>query len=386
MFTSGFTGYQVIQSLKRAYPHLANSLTHLQVAGFTGKQIVGMLKRGKGQKTSDEDFYDTLTEHERTMVNDEANKRKAKKQALGMAATAATLPFLSLKAYQLLKAGQPVMSILGPEAAAGRGAQATGQTLNVFRPQIDNQQRQLPNLQKQIPFERGQIPFQEGEMPPQAPQGPKSAFAHKLLPYHDYMQSVDLVTNLKENARFENVLNSGLDLMTTAQVLRSILKGDKRGKLGIFDKVPGGLDKVVDDYARFMQERPAPKKQAPQQVPPMQEPAAPPQAMQQVQQEQSQQIGPGRQRLQEIMEKLRGARQPQAPAPVAQQEPVASPIAPVVPEISIPKPVKHKKKDIEVAKKEISRLEKEAEKLKTKPSLALKRLQKAQELRQKFGL
>jgi len=333
---SGFTGYQVIQSLKRAYPHLAQGLTHLQVAGFTGGQILGALKRAKGQKVSDEEmFEDTQTEHEKTMEGDRRNKRKAKRQALGIAATAATLPFIGLKAYQALKAGHSAMTVL-PALGGRQAAQGAGATLNVF-------QKGLPNLQKQIPYQQGQLPFNRGQIPhfpgqPPSPQAPIQPAAPQA-PMGDYMQSVNVVKNMRANTLFENILKQGFDIDTASDLIRSIIKGDKRGSIGVFDKVPGGLDKVVADYSQYLQENPPEpspfqqarmqEQQAPQMQPePMQEPQAPIEAAQP-------QIGPGRQRLQELMERSRQARQPQAPVAPSQ------PVAPIEVE-AIQKPTKAK--------------------------------------------
>ncbi|MCE2717142.1 MAG: hypothetical protein LW696_07710, partial [Alphaproteobacteria bacterium] len=176
---------------------------------------------------------------------------------------------------------------------------------------------------------------------PQAPQGAPpqpqqplrlSGPPQKQAPPYAY--SVDLVKRLKEDNNFQNIIKQGFDPLTTADVLRAVLK--KEHVTRILDKAPGGMDKVVADYTQYLQEQKQQeqfsaaipkepyddrvqfinpsrviKMQGPE-VPQQAQQQAPPQveAQQQAEMEapQQAQIGPGRQRLQGLMDKLKAAR------------------------------------------------------------------------------
>jgi hypothetical protein len=147
MGISGFTGYQVIQSLKRAYPHLSDSLVKLQVAGYTGRQIAGMMRKAKGQKVSDEDFFESsTTEHEKTKEFDKRNKRQAVNQALSLLGATGAIAGISLGAYQYLKANanNPNMTVLPALGKNGRRTapqQIPSKSINVKNKQLPNQQK-----------------------------------------------------------------------------------------------------------------------------------------------------------------------------------------------------------------------------------------------------
>lgn len=374
MNMSGFTGYQVIQSLKRAYPNIANQLTQLQVMGYTANQIAGALGRGKGKNVPTEEMYDTQTEHEKAEEAQSRNKTKAMRQALGIGATALLGGGLTLSAFRGLKNASPAMTLLTGRGAT-QAAQAAPTTINQF--------------QKGLPFNPGQMggrnpPSQLPNIPPPAPSfrgkptlgGPTAPLG---LPHiaPEYAQSVHIVNSSGEGPRLKLAIKQGLDFPTTVSLMQTLLKADKkaagRGALDLFQKAPGGLEKIIFDYANFMKQEEQQQASMQQEAPPQEQPderiqfQEPPQsiAMQGPEQQapipqephpveqafneapQQGQIQPGRQRLMGLMSQLREARgggnapqMQQAPAPM--QQPVQAAPLPKAPIIS-PKPFSVKK-------------------------------------------
>lgn len=377
---SGFTGYQVIQSLKRAYPHMAEQLTRLQVMGYTANQIAGALGRSKGKNISTEEMYDTQTEHEKSEEAQSRNKNKAMRQALGIGATALIGGGLTLSAFRALKNAGPAMTLMTGRGA--QAAQAAPTTINQF--------------QKGLPFIPGQISGQSSKqlpnMPPPAPSrgggkpslgGPKAPLG---LPHiaPEYAQSVHIVNATDEAPRLRLAIKQGLDFPTTVSLMQTLLKADKkaagRGALDLFQKAPGGLEKIIFDYANFMKQEEQQQAQMPQekpdqrvqfQEPPQSIAMTGPQQQAPMSQEPHPieqafneaptqgQLSPGKQRLMGLMAGLREARgggnapqMQQAPAPM--QQPIQSniksaplPKAPIVRPESIP--VKEDLRDIKNA-------------------------------------
>jgi hypothetical protein len=369
MGISGFTGYQVIQSLKRAYPHLSDSLVKLQVAGYTGRQIAGMMRKAKGQKVSDEDFFESsTTEHEKTKEFDKRNKRQAVNQALSLLGATGAIAGISLGAYQYLKANanNPNMTVL---PALGKNGRRTAPQ-QIPSKSINVKNKQLPNQQKQLPFIPGMgQPGQQGQVPqlsgPQAPQGPppQAQLPGRPptlgLPEPGYTKSVGIVKNLGNNTIFDNIVKQGLDPITTSAIIRSIMKDTDKRSLGILEKAPGGLDKVVSDYTQYFQQKKQQEQYSaavpkepyddrvefinPSRIIKMKGPQAQQQgpepgsargiqlARQEQEMQQQAQVGPGRQRLQGLMEKLRAARGENTIKPV-EAAPAPMPQAPIAPQ------------------------------------------------------
>ncbi len=234
---SGYSARTILRSIGQRFPAQANNIATAYYAGYTAEQILSRIASKKDKKHYDpEDF---LTEHEKTRNRDDKQKTQALMKAV--AAVGAT-GALAAGAYALYKRNLPVHGQVLPALA---------------------QQRQLPAPQQQLALPAPGTPSQSAQQrtpPPQTPIVPPMGMGQNQpppqtqqqvapTPPQDIQKSVDLVKNLRETSRFENIIGAGYDDDTTALILRKTVPKEM---LHIIDQKEGGLKQVVEDYRQFI--------------------------------------------------------------------------------------------------------------------------------------
>lgn len=302
----GYTPRIILNRIAHQFPQHANKIHAAQAAGYTADMILKSITEPdkKNKKNSD----DYLTEHEK--IHKRGKERKTKAALLAVAALG-TAGGVATGLHALGSAGQAVRPSQILPAPQRQMQQRPGATINVPNRQLPNQQRQLPAPQGKGP-QNPTIPPQIGGQP-QGPKSPKSPKGPIISPNEpkaapqvgmppipiDPRQSVDLVKNLKEDNRFNTILQSGHDSATAALILRKLIPKEK---ISVLEKVEGGLEKIVEDYSSYLQA------QAQQQVQNQtQQPQVQPQ--QEMQGQQPQEPHPNSARSQQL------ARQMQQPEP-----------------------------------------------------------------------
>ena len=107
-------------------------------------------------------------------------------------------------------------------------------------------------------------------------------------------QNANLVANIHEVDKFDNIIANGYDVATTASILRKVLP---KTKVDLLERVEGGLEQVLNDYYKFRQENPPAVRQQTQPAsrqqnqPPEMQAQQMPEMMQQTQRQQAQPQG-----------------------------------------------------------------------------------------------
>ena len=300
----GFTSSTIIRKLATNYPQYSNELLGLQAAGYSGHQILRKIYNKKTGKNLDEDSF--LTEHEKTMKKDAQRKKTRALTTLGVLGAVGAGAAGAIHLAGRNAAIQPTQ-ILPAIRGAQQGARQQP-TINVGPRQIGNQQAQLPYHQKNLPgpikgLYRPIGPIGPKPQPSQGPQAPiqgnnapnvnppinpvssamsiKDAFKNQ----RDPLQSIQLVKNLNLETRFQNAIKSGYDPETTSEILKMILPKEARVEL---EKVPGGLESIVEDYSKHLQSDQQNQQQQPEQQMQAPQVAQAPQQQMPLQQEQQQ--------------------------------------------------------------------------------------------------
>ncbi len=246
----GYTAHTIVNALVKRFPQHAGKIESAYAAGYTADRILQSIDRNNGHQ--DADKY--LTENEQVRKRDKEQKRNAAYKAVaGIAATSA-----------LVGGGAGAISALRQRNRAVYPSQ--------ILPAMP-QQRGIPNQNRQgIGFTPGQ---QQGnpppQQPPQAPAQPRnqppgpSPRPMGGMPAPQQQQNaqppavrnpeknITLVKNLREDNRVANILKGTADLAIATEALRKLIP---RAKVDILDKAEGGLEQVVQDYAKHLQDNP----------------------------------------------------------------------------------------------------------------------------------
>jgi hypothetical protein len=234
---NGYTSNQVLGYLARRYPQYANTISKAQQANYPAHLVLKHLTDHKNQYSEDQ----FLTHEERTTRNIRKTNEQANLQTIG---ALGTIGAAAAGAYQFSKAGRAIhpTQILPPQRPqAGRG----GSTIN-SRPQGPRPRGGLPQTSQQrgLPYNQ-QTPQQK----PQQPNAPKPFIPKSMAP----QQNVNLIKNINEETRVQNILKQGLPIATAISVLRSVMP---KTKIAVLDKTEGGLEKVITDYSEYLQNNP----------------------------------------------------------------------------------------------------------------------------------
>jgi hypothetical protein len=235
--TSGYPSRVIINNIIRRYPQHAGKIDAALAAGYGADQILQYISGDKDQR--DPDKY--LTDKEKIRKREDQNSKKALMQLAGTLGTAGAL------------------------ASGVYGYATRNQAIrpNAILPAQRNQpQRALPQQRPGLPPpQRTGIP--PGLPPPQPPgpppqpinkgPSPKPSSPVNLPVARESQKNIDLIHNINEDTRISNILQSSPNIELATQILRKVMP---RSKVDILDRVPGGLQQVISDYSKYIQENP----------------------------------------------------------------------------------------------------------------------------------
>lgn len=243
----GYSARSILSTIGKKFPAQANNISSAYYAGYTAEQILSRIASKKDKKNYDPD--DFLTDFEKTMKREDEQKTQALMKAVAIAGTAGAV---AAGAYQLYKRNLPVTPQVLPALPQQKQLGAPKRQLALPAPAIPRQAAQQPQPQAPQPQAPIMPPMgmQQGNQgqptpQPQAPQVPQAP--QSSLP--EIQKSVDLVKNLRESSRFENIIGAGYDENTTELILRKTVPKEL---LHTIDQAEGGLNKVMNDYKQFM--------------------------------------------------------------------------------------------------------------------------------------
>lgn len=256
---NGYTSQQVLGYLIRRYPQHAQAISVAQQASYPAHLILKHLTDPKNQY--DEDQF--LTHEERTKRNIRKTNEQANLQAIG---ALGTLGAAAAGAYYISQTGQAIrpnqiLPAQGPRPRGGAGGQPT---INV-QPQGPRPRGggggglQQPNQPLGLPYKPQKTQQQQQQSP-----SPKQFIPKPMVPE----QNFNLIKNIQEDIRVENILKQGFPIATAASILRTVIP---KSKVALLDKTEGGLEKVIADYAEYLQNQPPSTQQQQQQSPQMQQ-------------------------------------------------------------------------------------------------------------------
>lgn len=239
----GFTSNQIIRRLVNNYPKYSNAILSAQAAGYTANQILRKFHNDKTGHQLSEDAF--LTEHEKSRKQDDKRKRNRALTVIGVLGTAGAI---AAGAYHLANRGgavnpQVLPAIRQPQAPRQLGYNAP-LGIGPISPRSPNQPQvpKGPNNSPQTP----QPSLSPQEINKPAPSAPlKDALKNQ----RDPLKSVELVKNLKLEPRFDLMMKQDYDNETIAQLLKMTMPKPAFLEL---NKVPGGLDSVVEDYKNYI--------------------------------------------------------------------------------------------------------------------------------------
>jgi len=256
----GYSARTILNSIAKATPKYGTAITNAYYYGYTAEQILSRIASNRDKKNYDPDMF--LTSYERILNNDQKNKKKALLKTLAATGTLAAVGAGMYALIQKNKAIRPDEILMPGQKASKKGLPY--KTIAQDNKQIGYDQKLIPYNPKLIghqkplitPYTNSQQP-QQG--PPIAPQQPiqsnqaqvPSQQANQSPP--SYTKSVDLVKNLREETRFNNLVGAGYDEKTTELMLRSTLPKET---IALFDKSNGGLEQLVKDYSLYLKENP----------------------------------------------------------------------------------------------------------------------------------
>lgn len=272
----GYNARTILNRIANQFPNAANAIYTAQTAGYAAETILQAISDPKKKNKANAEDY--LTEHEKIHKRGKDRQKRSALTALGALGTAGAV---GAGLYSLSQSGKAVQPSAVLPAIRGQVQGRQGTTINISNPRLGNTQRQVPGkgTPPQISFNPLQNP--PNNPPPQAPkgpnkpngsisptpqnQGPKVAPQVGMPPVKiDPQQSVNLVKNLKAEDIFNTFLQKGDDPSSAALILQKILPKEK---LSIFEKIEGGLEKVVEDYGMFLQSQQQQQQPQEQQVP-----------------------------------------------------------------------------------------------------------------------
>lgn len=239
----GYSARSILSTIGKKFPAQANNIANAYYAGYTAEQILSRIASKKDKKNYDPDQF--LTDFEKTMKREDEQKTQALMKAVAIAGTAGAV---AAGAYQLYKRNLPVTPQVLPALPQQKQLGTPKQQLALPAPAIPRQASQQPTPQSPQPQApimppMGMQQANQGQpAQPQAPQAPQTSFP-------EIQRSVDLVKNLREDSRFENIIGAGYDENTTELILRKTVPKELLHKI---DQSEGGLNKVMNDYKQFM--------------------------------------------------------------------------------------------------------------------------------------
>ena len=259
----GYSARTILSAIGRRTPQYANAINTAYYTGYTAEHILSKIASSKDGRQYDPEMF--LTDFEKTQKRDNDQK---KDRLLATLAASGTLAAVGVGIHALIQRNKAIRpdEIIIPTKGA-KGAKGKPGTT------IHQQNKQLPNLQKQLPYNPKLIEQKKPLITPYNPPPPQSrnqpqegtqASQQPIQPMQmskgqpsqqapKYLQSVNLVKNLREESRFNNLVGAGYDEPTTELMLRSTLPKDA---IALFDKAPGGLEQLVKDYSLYLKENP----------------------------------------------------------------------------------------------------------------------------------
>lgn len=225
----GYSARTILGAIGRQFPDKARMISDAYHIGYTGEQLLSRIASKKDKQNYSPDQF--MTDREKAQRNYNETKKKALLQSL---AAAGTLAAVGAGMYALMQRNKsPVPS---DEEAS--------------KPEKEREGSPLPTVQFQTTALQQQLPQTSLQQPNQEQISPE------ILPRQQepiYTKAVDLVKNIKEESRFNNLVGAGYDDETTELMLRSTLP---RETISLLDKAPGGLEQLVKDYSLYMKENP----------------------------------------------------------------------------------------------------------------------------------
>ncbi len=253
--THGYGAHKIVSQLAKKYPKHANAIHNAQALGYSADTILR-----HGLNKNDPDYEETdqiLTEHAKARRSHEANKREAAIQAIGLLGTAGAVTAGGYQLYNMNRAIRP--NAIPPPLQAQRQAATqpqiqARQPLQIGQPGSPPPQRPIPqNPRDPSPIMGGpQSPRPQGGSPQpnnQPPANPQEILQQNPIVERNY----NLVRNIDETSRFENMVAQGYDVATTAALLKSVLP---KSKVALLDKTEGGLEGVVANFMLYNQANP----------------------------------------------------------------------------------------------------------------------------------
>ncbi len=260
--THGYGAHKIVSQLAKKYPKHANAIHNAQALGYSADTILR-----HGLNKNDPDYEETdqiLTEHAKARRSHEANKREAAIQAIGLLGTAGAVTAGGYQLYNMNRAIRPnaILPPLPSQNSRGNSGligvpNAQGgasRPLQIGQPgQSPPQNRMPPQMggpSPQSPSPQGPRP-QGGSPQPnnQPPANPQEILQQNPIVERNY----NLVRNIDETSRFENMVAQGYDVATTAALLKSVLP---KSKVALLDKTEGGLEGVVANFMLYNQANP----------------------------------------------------------------------------------------------------------------------------------
>jgi len=253
-------GYQprvILNQIARQYPQHASKIHAAQTAGYASDQILQYLSE-PNKKGRDSEEY--LTDKEKIQKRDAKRKKRTQMAIAG-----------SLIAGGLIGQGSNLLAArnapIQPNAILPAGPQPR------IPPQLPGPRQR--GIQQALP---SPMVGPQGGPPPNAPAGPQPQGSQNTptaqiqqppqAPLTNPLQSVQIVKNLREEDRFNNIIaNNQQDARTIAQMLKAVIP---KSKIALFEKAPGGFEQVVNDYMQVMQQSQQQQSQvqpSPQQMP-----------------------------------------------------------------------------------------------------------------------
>lgn len=325
LFNAIGRGYQartILGAIGRQSPKYSNFINNAYMAGYTGNAILSRIASKADGKNYDPDMF--LTEHEKVQNRDIDQKRKA---AMTLAAAGGTAALVAGGAYALMKRNQAVQpSAILPPLKQQKQIGEKKQPLAIgYTPKQAQPAQPSPSQPTQ--------PIPMPQQQPQ-PQATSQAPAPQMAP--DLTKTFELLKGLKEDRRLSNLIDGGFDLATTTALFRAAAP---KNVLSILEKADGGLEKVVDDYKRFLDNAQAQQQQQ------VQESKAPENFAQMTSSMSQPRPQPQEQTdvMNEFMKAKATQNQPQQPQEIRspeQQQQATSPIEQIAPQMIPPAPTK----------------------------------------------
>lgn len=234
----GYTSRTILGQIARQYPKHANKINNALSLGYTAETILKHISDSKNEYNED----DYLTSHEKTMRND---KTRRKKNALGLLGALGTAGAAAAGGYAYATRNRPQVLPAPPRRPP---PQARGQTINITPGRPGGGQPQLRGPQDRLgpPTQQRPGPQRPGT-PPASPNAPKNQPVQRTP-----QQNVNIIQNMREEGLIKSALEIG-SIPTAALVIKNLMP---KAKFALLDKLPGGIEQVLQDYAVHLHQPP----------------------------------------------------------------------------------------------------------------------------------